>query len=216
MKEWKPEYWKWNNWTGKGQQKGLGKKGKGEKKGKKWRAPSPQRQPAFASSHFDSKSTTPSLDSLRVKGFSSFFVVVGGSVILRILDSPFGNSSRNLGKFWKFWGSNVGSSSGNGYKTLRHVQIRGTADVVSVTVVEQQRWKDQWKFMRCRNEYDNSRNKRPSEKGGKGHGESHRPRVRIGESQKPVKEKKDLRRKAEKGHGESHRPRVRIGESQNQ
>ena len=35
----------------------------------------------------------------------------------------------------------------------------------------------------------------------RGHGESHRPRVRIGESQKPVKKKKDLRRKAEKGMG---------------
>ena len=72
--EWKPENWKWNNWTEKGQQKGFGKKGKGEKKGKEWRAPSPQQQPAFASSQFDSKSTATSLDSLRVKGFS-FFVL---------------------------------------------------------------------------------------------------------------------------------------------
>ena len=68
--EWKPENWKWNNWTEKGQQKGFGKKGKGEKKGKEWRAPSPQRQPAFASSQFDNKSATTSLDSTRVKGFS--------------------------------------------------------------------------------------------------------------------------------------------------
>ena len=68
--EWKPENWKWNNWTEKGQQKGFGKKGKGEKKGKEWRAPSPQRQPAFASSQFDNKSATTSLDSIRVKGFS--------------------------------------------------------------------------------------------------------------------------------------------------
>ena len=32
------------------------------------------------------------------------------------------------------------------------------------------------------------RKKKPSEKGGEGHGESHRPRVRIGESQPPVRE----------------------------
>ena len=72
MIEWKPENWKWNNWNEKGQNKGLGKKGKGEKKGKEWRAPSPQQQPAFASSQFDSKSTATSLDSHRVKGFSPF------------------------------------------------------------------------------------------------------------------------------------------------
>ena len=65
--EWKPENWKWNNWSEKAQQKGYGRKGKGEKKGKEWRAPSPQRQPAFASSQFDNKSTAPSLDSLRVR-----------------------------------------------------------------------------------------------------------------------------------------------------
>ena len=72
MTEWKSENWKWNNWNEKGQNKGLGKKGKGEKKGKEWRAPSPQQQPAFASSQFDSKSTATSLDSHRVKGFFPF------------------------------------------------------------------------------------------------------------------------------------------------
>lgn len=32
------------------------------------------------------------------------------------------------------------------------------------------------------------RKREPSREGGEGHGESHRPRVRIGESQKPVRE----------------------------
>ena len=64
--EWKPELWKWNNWSEKGQQKGYGKKGKMEKKGKEWRAPSPQQQAPSASSNFDNKSTAASLDSLRV------------------------------------------------------------------------------------------------------------------------------------------------------
>ena len=67
MTEWKPDNWLWNSWTGKGQHKGFGRKSKNEKKGKEWWAPSPQRQPAITSSQFDSKSTTPSLDSLRVR-----------------------------------------------------------------------------------------------------------------------------------------------------
>ena len=45
----------------------------------------------------------------------------------------------------------------------------------------------------------------------RGHGESHRPRVRIGESQNPRKRPSE---KGRKGHGESHRPRVSNGESQ--
>ena len=105
--EWKPENWKWNNWTEKGQQKGFGKKGKGEKKGKEWRAPSPQRQPAFASSQFDNKSATTSLDSIRVKGFSFFFVPVQRKVVLRILGGPIGNSSRNVGRFCNSWALKV-------------------------------------------------------------------------------------------------------------
>ena len=66
--DWKSENVKRNKWSEKGRQKGFGKKGKVELKGKEWRAPSPQRQPAFTSSQFDSKSTAPSLDSLRVRG----------------------------------------------------------------------------------------------------------------------------------------------------
>ena len=66
--EWKPEFWKWNSGSEKGQQKGYGKKGKAEKKGKNWRAPSPQQQqPPSNSSQFDNNSTGPSLNSLRVK-----------------------------------------------------------------------------------------------------------------------------------------------------
>ena len=64
--EWKPEPWKRNNWSEKGQQKGYGKKGKMERKGKEWRSPSPQQQAPPASSNFDNKSTAASLDSLRV------------------------------------------------------------------------------------------------------------------------------------------------------
>ena len=79
--EWKPEFWKWNGGREKGQQKGYGKKGKVEKKGKNWRAPSPQQQqPPSISSQFDNNSTGPSLESLRVKewgGEKDFFFVCG-------------------------------------------------------------------------------------------------------------------------------------------
>ena len=48
----------------------LGKKGKGKEKEKEWWAPSPQRQPAFASSKFNNKLVTTSSDDIRVRGFS--------------------------------------------------------------------------------------------------------------------------------------------------
>ena len=67
MVEWKPEPWRRNNWSEKGQQKGYGKKGKMERKGKEWRAPSPQHQSPSASSQFDNKSTVASLGSLRAQ-----------------------------------------------------------------------------------------------------------------------------------------------------
>ena len=79
--EWKPEFWKWNGGSEKGHQKGYGKKGKVERKGKEWRTPSPQQQqPPSVSSQCDNRSTAPSLDSLRVKewdGEKDFFFVCG-------------------------------------------------------------------------------------------------------------------------------------------
>ena len=59
---------------------------------------------------------------------------------------------------------------------------RGIADVKPVNKAfeclnDQKRYPDGYK-----------KEKKPSEKGGEGHGESHRPRVRIGESQPPVRE----------------------------
>ena len=77
----KPVFWKRNGGSEKGHQKGYGKKGKVERKGKEWRTPSPQQQqPPSVSSQFDNRSTAPSLDSLRVKewdGEKDFFFVCG-------------------------------------------------------------------------------------------------------------------------------------------
>ena len=54
------------------------------------------------------------------------------------------------------------------------------------------------------------RKRKPSEKGGEGHGESHRPRVDV---MRRIRKRKPSEKGGE-GHGESHRPPVGIGESQ--
>ena len=74
-----------------------------------------------------------------------------------------------------------------GRKSRIHGVIRGTTYVKPVTVVVQQRWKETWNSGDVWMDMIKTK-KRPSGKGKDGHGESHRPRVRIGESQLPVRE----------------------------
>ena len=120
------------------------------------------------------------------KKSSSFSSLIGESTILRILDGPLRNSLRNLSKFCGSSEVNVSVSCPWELVMKRYFMFKLEVQPMSTqwTRSSSSDGKDQWKFMRFRNECDNSRNK------------------------------KDLRRKAEKGHGESHRPRVRIGESQ--
>ena len=78
------------------------------------------------------------------------------------------------------------NSSEKGSRKIANGNPRGITDVKSVN-----------KAFECHSgeetRYPNGcdakiRKRKPSEKGGEGHGESHRPRVRIGESQPPVRE----------------------------